>query len=182
MARRRTVLVGFAGTSLSFGTGCLDTLSGGRFSGGVDQTQLTAQKGEIVDRYADAIEDRNQGITARDDAVRAFNDESYDEAIDTFETAMEHFESAKQGFADAAALAVETGEEDVAAICETAEEDAELQISATEAALNAAEAADSGEDPAEVNGHVEEYRDLLEQSEQITVEEPQTLVDIIESG
>lgn len=167
---------------MMFGTGCLDSFSGGQFSGGADQSQLSAQRGEIVELYNDAITERNDGVRTRDDAIQAFNGETYGEAIDQFETALEHFESAKQGFADAAALANDVGEDEVADICETAEEDADLQIAATEAGLNATEVADSGSSPAEVNEHVEEYQDLLEQAEEVPVEEPQALVDIIESG
>lgn len=180
--KRRKLLVSCILPVLISLPGCLDTLSGGRFSGGADPTQLTAQRGEVVETYDEAITERNDGVRTRDDAIRAFNDESYDDAIGAFETAIAHLEAAEQGFGEAADLAFEIGEDEAGAICEDAEENTALQIEATQAGSNAAKAASGDGTSADVNGHVEEYRDLLEQAKDVPVEEPQALADVIQSG
>jgi hypothetical protein len=181
MKRRRLLVT--CSLPVLFGlSGCLDTLSGGRISGGADPTQLTAQRGEIVELYDEAITERNDGVRTRDDAILAFNDESYEKAVGKFEVAIEHFEGAKQRFEEAASMAYELGEDEAGSICEAAEEDAALQIEASRAGLNAAKAANGDGTSADVNGHVEEYRDLLERAKDIPVEEPQTLADVIQSG
>lgn len=181
MEDRRTVLIAFGFASLGWISGCLETVTGGSFSDRMDPAELSARKGELVDVYAGAVDDRNEGVRVREDAIGTFNDESYGEAIEKFDAAIEHFDGARQGFREAASLAYELGEDEAGSICEDAEADAELQIAATRAGLNAAKAADGDGTAADVNEHVEEYQDLLQQAEDVPVEDPQALVEVIES-
>lgn len=182
MKNRRSVLCGVVTVSVGVSTGCLDTFSGGSFVGGADPTQLTAKRGEIVRLYDEAIAERNDGIRTRDDAIQTFNDGEYGRAIEKFEETTEYFGEAEAGFAEAASQAKELGEEEAAAICGNAEENAKLQIAATRAGLNAAKAANGQGTAADVNEYVREYQNLVEQSQEIAVEDPQTLAEVIESA
>lgn len=179
---RRSLLAAAGSLYLGAAAGCVETLTGGRLADAVNPGDRTRQEGEVIGLYNDAVTHRNDGVATRNEGIDAFEGRDYEESIDRFETAIDHFDNAIQKFADAAALAYELGEEEAGSICENAEKDADLQIAATEAALNAAEVASTGGSTTEINQHIEEHQDLLERSESHPVEDPQTLADVIESG
>lgn len=181
MARRRSLLSVLGLLAVGSTPGCLETFSGGRLSNQIDQTQVTASKGEVVDLYDGALVERNDGMRARDRGIEAFNQEAYGEATDRFETAMDHFDAAVEGFSNAAALANEIGEAEAADICEAAEENTRLQVAATEAAMEAASTAAGGGSSGDVNGHVETYQDRLEAARTHDVSQTQALADVLQA-
>lgn len=181
MARRRSLLTALGLLAVGSTPGCLESFSGGRISNQIDQTQVTASKGTVVERYDDALVHRNDGIRVRDRGIEAFNERAYGDATDRFETAMDHFDAAVEGFSNAAALANEIGEAEAAEICEAAEENTRLQVAATSAAMEAANTAAGGGGSSDVNDHVETYQDRLEAARKHDVSQTQALADVLQA-
>lgn len=162
MATRRTLL---SVTALSVAglAGCLgDAISR---SGGDENAVDPDRAGEILGRYDDAVETRNEGTTTRDTGIELFNDEQFSAAIDEFETARDRYETAADDLEHARDVAREIDHEEALSICENGLANTRLQIDATDAALDAATAAEDGEDAGTINDHVETYQDALEEAE-----------------
>jgi predicted small secreted protein len=178
MVRRRTLLsVVVPLTTLSL-SGCLDTFSGGgELTGGGDGSD--DQRREIVSTYDDALIARNDAGAARDEGITAFNNRVHTDAIESLETALSGYEDAEAGFTEAANLAVEIDEDAAAAICETAVEEATLQIEATEAALSAARAANEGADAETINGHIETFRARRDEAAALSVEDTSAVANAL---
>lgn len=173
MYRRKTVII-FISSLLSVPlAGCLDPITENAFGNGGD---LNDRQRTIVTSYDDAMQERNDAIPIRDEGIEAFNAEGYDRAIDAFETAREGLESAEEAFTEATEIAVEIGADSAVAICETAAEETQLQIDATAAALNAANAAADGEPAGTINDYILEFQELEAEAAELVVEDTDALV------
>ncbi|GAB7010352.1 hypothetical protein [Halorubrum trueperi] len=171
VSRRRLLSAISLFLSLSL-SGCLDTFTGGEggLSGG-GGGDIDDERREIVQTYDDALVARNDALGARDEGITAFNEESYAAAIEAIETAAADIERAQSGFAESVDLAREIAEDAATSLCETAAEETDLQVAATEAALAAATAADEDADAGTINGHIEEYRSRRSEASERSVED-----------
>ena len=176
MFTRRAVLLGSVSIAVA-SAGCTE--------GGLEDVQETVlgteDRGEIVGVYDRGIGQLNDGNETRDAGIIAFNEERYRDSIESLETSIEHYADATDSFREAETMAEEAGVPPAAGICDEAARHAELMRESTVEAREGASAAESGDEPAEINGRIEASQEMQAEANELTVSDPEALLDILEA-
>lgn len=176
MFTRRAVLLGSVSVAVA-SAGCAE--------GGFEDAQETIlgaeDRGEIVGTYDRGISQLNDGNETRDAGIYSFNDEQYGDSVETLETSIGHYADAIDLFREAETMAEDAGVPPAAGICDEAARHTELMRESTVEARKAASAAEASESPAVINGHTKTSQELQAEAEELTVAEPQSLLDVLEA-
>ena len=176
MFTRRAVLLGSVSIAVA-SAGCTE--------GGLEDVQETVlgaeDRGDIVGIYDQGIGQLNDANETRDAGIIAFNEERFGDSIGSLETSIEHYADATDSFREAETMAEEAGVPPAVGICDEAASHAELMRESTLEAREAASAAEAGESAADINGHTETSQELQAEAEELTVSDPETLLDVLEA-
>lgn len=175
----------FTRRAVLFGAVSVAAASGGCAEAGLEEPREailgTNDRGKIVGTYDRGVERYNDGTKARDAGARAFNDERYEDAADTLETATAHYADAIDSFREAETMGEDAGVPPAAGICDEAARHADLMRESTLEAREAASAAEAGKSTSDINGHTETSRELQAEAEELTVSDPERLLETLEA-
>ncbi len=160
-------------------------VSAGCTEGGLEDVSVpileAEDRGEIVGTYDRGIGQLNDANESRDAGIIAFNEERYVDSRTELEASIDQYDDAAESFREAETMTEEAEVPPATGICAEAATHAELMVESTVEAREGAAAAENGAAAAEINDHIEASQELQAEAEELTVADPETLLDILEA-
>jgi len=139
------------------------------------------ERWDILTTYSEGVEQVNEGIRAREDAVGAFNVEDYGRSSRRARDAVQSFRQAETEYREAQTLAIGISQQQAADMCATAVEYATVMEEAQQELGQAADLAGRGRADSS-SEHIDRFQELELEAERLNPVEPTALQSVLDIG